>query len=528
VKVIIKHIFFGLLISSFLFLSCKKDMKTEERKIEKHPKYGGVIHLLLESPLTLDPAYLDDVYESEVVNQIFEGLLICDLNMNIKPGLAEYWEISPDKLTYTFYLRKGVRFHNGRDVTSLDVIESFLRLNNSNGSPIRWDHFFSNLKGVSGSYHKLKEVEGLCAVDRYTIKIILTNPVPILLDLLASENYFIVPVDEVNKVGEEQFAHNPIGCGPFKFHNWEKEKRIILLANENYYQGRPFLDSVVFYTQKHYRVESVNEFLNQQIDVSELSSQQAKEFSNKFNIISRPEISVVGLGLNTKKFPFNNLKVRQAVYMAIRSNTSKEIDVNANIPAKSILPTFMSKYTDAQEFRKSNLERAKQLLREAGYDGGKGIGPIELWTSTGRSTEEIIQDLDKLGLKVVQKVVEWPLFVQSLNEHKSSMFTFTWVADYADPHAFYCNLLSSEGSDNYFNFVDKVTDSLISMLHHTKDFIALKELNKKIETIASDLVPFVPLYHPVNNYVMQSNVMDFNVNSFGLSSVKLKYVWINK
>jgi oligopeptide transport system substrate-binding protein len=517
-------------ISTILFLSCGDNTDQKLESVNPSPKYGGTLHLLLESPTTLDPVYLDDVYESEVVNQIFEGLLTYDNNMNLKPALADYWEISPDKMIYTFYLKQGVRFHNGRELTADDFVKSFTRLLKSDVSMKTWGYILSHLKGLQASnIRNIKSVEGLQSIDKYTLRISLTEPVSLMLYLLATENFYVVPVEEIEKIGEEEFSKHPVGCGPFKFLAWEKNKQIVLAANEDYYQGRPYIDSLILKTKSYTPKESYNQFINKEIDLTNISKYMQDEFEKKnYKKITRPELSIFGLGFNMKMFPFNITKVRQAIYYAILNDSITGNQLHSDIPAKSILPSFMSKFIGQSEFKKYDIEKAKKLLNEAGFKDGKGIGTLELWTPNTQIPDKIIDNLKNMGLNVIHKTANWDRFVNILDGKKAAMFTFTWVADYPDPPAFYSNLLSSSGSDNYFNFNSKLVDSLLSSTHRIQNFSILKEINQRIETVASDSVPFVPILHRVNNFVVQSYVMNLNINSYGLAAIKLNKVWLNK
>jgi oligopeptide transport system substrate-binding protein len=518
-----------ILLISILFLNCSNESNKKVRTSHLTPKYGGTFRLLQEAPQSLDPLYLEDVYESSIVNQIFEGLLTFDNNLNLKPGLAEFWEISADKLTYTFYIRKGVKFHNNRELTADDFVKSFLRILKTNPTGTAWSHFLVYLKGIKVSKIKdLKSIEGLQSIDRYTFRIRLTKPVSVLLDLIASENFYVIPVEEVEKNGELEFSRHPIGCGPFKFISWTDKTKITLVANSDYYFGRPYLDTLVF-NLNHYTIdESISQFLDSKIDLVYLSANRYNEFNNdNYKILSRPEMSTSGLGFDLNKYPFNIAKLRQAISYAIDNESCFNDSMYGDIPAKSILPTFMSKFIGASIYKRYDIQKAKKLLAEAGFENGKNLGVLELWTSNNSYSEFIITSLAKLGLKVITKQTEWEQYVDILDEKKASMFTFTWVADYPDPHSFYCNLLNSNGSDNYFNFKNKSIDSLLSVMHQTPSIKLLNGINQNIEKIVSESVPFIPLVHSVNNYVTRRSVMDFNINSYGLAGIKLKNVWLN-
>ncbi len=520
-----------ILILFIVFLGCSVENKKTHEVGSLTPKYGGTLHFLQESPHTLDPLHLDDIYESSIINQLFEGLLALDNNLNIVPGLAQTWDISPDKLTYTFYLRKGVKFHNGREVIADDIVHSIKRIMNSNAINVSsWKQLLKHIKGLDKDYFsKNDNIEGLQIVDKYTLKIILAQPLVPLLYLLAAEIVFIVPKEEVEKKGEIEFGKNPVGCGPFRFASWEKDKKIILIANKDYYKGRPYLDTLIFKIENYTFEKSISQFKNREIDVTYIPSRLYDEFNNsEYKLIARPEISLMGLGFNINKYPFNILKVRQAIYYATDNESYISKNMHSNLPAQSILPQPMVKYVGAFIKKKFVLEKAKILLNEAGFKDGRGLDTLELWSLEGEITAKIVDNLTTLGLKVKTRNAEWDTYINMLDKKKMGMFMFSVVGDSPDPSMFYSSLLNSTGSNNYFNFQNKQVDSLLENMHGQNSLNSLKQICQNIENIAADSVPFVPILYYVNNVSMQSHVMDLNINPFGLAASKLSKVWLNK
>lgn len=519
-----------IIITLFLF-GCSAENKKPKNIEGITPKYGGTMRFLQESPQSLDPLYLDDVYESSIINQMFEGLLALDNNLQIVPGLAETWNISPDKLTYTFYLRKGVKFHNGNEVTADDFIFSINRILDSKITTVSsWNYFLKHFKGFNKvKVGKTSNLEGLQAVDKYTLQIKLDEPLTLLLYMLATEIFFVVPSEEVHKKGEIEFGRNPVGCGPFQFASWEKNKKIVLTANSSYYKGRPYLDTLIFNTKNYTFEELINKFKNKEIDATSISSKRYAEFKDSaYQLITRPEISLLGLGFNINKYPFNIAKFRQALYYAIDNESNIEKNMYSNIPAKSILPQPMAKFIGDAVYKRFDLEKAKILLRESGFKDGKGLDTLELWTTDRAISFKVLNNLINLGLNIKSRYVGWETFIDIIDKKKAGMFAFTVVADSPDPLMFYSSLLSSTGSNNDFYFYDKLIDSLLENMHRDYDFNSLKEICQKIETIASDSVPFVPILYYVNNVALQSYVMDLNVSPYGLAALKLTKVWLNK
>ena len=239
----------ALWVCSYLLLSTAVGAPQPLEQSAPHlpgAQFGGTFRRMLgANPITLDPALVTDAYGGTVVNQIFDGLVQFDANLKPIPALAEFWEASRDGRTWTFALRQGVKFHNGREVTAQDVVYSFTRLLDAT-RPLPVAELFQHIQGAKEfRAGKAPSVQGLQAQDRYTLRMVLEEPLAPLLTVLGLTNTAVVPQEEVEKPGGD-FGHAPVGTGPFKFVRWQPNQEIVLAANDQYYEGRPFLDAVVF------------------------------------------------------------------------------------------------------------------------------------------------------------------------------------------------------------------------------------------------------------------------------------------
>jgi ABC-type oligopeptide transport system substrate-binding subunit len=186
-----------------------------------NPRYGGGYRRELGSnPPTLDPAYLTETYSRAVASQIFDGLVQFDADLRPVPAIAEFWQASRDGRIWTFFLRRGVKFHHGREVTAHDFVYSFTRLLQlSSLGPLA--NFFTRIEGAKDFMQgKAPDVAGLKVVDRYRLQITLEESYMPSLAVLALTNAAVVPREEVERLGE-RFGHFPVGAGPFKFTRWE-------------------------------------------------------------------------------------------------------------------------------------------------------------------------------------------------------------------------------------------------------------------------------------------------------------------
>ena len=293
-------------------------------------QFGGVFRRILGgTPITLDPALVTDVYGRTIVNQIFDGLIQFDANLKPIPALAEFWEASRDGRTWTFTLRQGVKFHNGREVTAQDVVYSFTRLIDST-KPLSVDEIFRHIQGAKEfRAGKAPSVQGLQAVDRYTLRMVLEEPLAPLVTVLGLANTAVVPQEEVAKP-EGAFGHAPVGTGPFKFVRWQPNKEIVLEANDQYYEGRPFLDTVVFKIAVGSKLEETfAEFLKGNLEEAIIPAGKADEMRvnpqyRQYKYFRKPTLSVLYLGFNTQMKPFDDWRVRQAFNFAV----NKEVIVH--------------------------------------------------------------------------------------------------------------------------------------------------------------------------------------------------------
>src|SRR5262245_26571312 len=196
-------------------------------------------------PKTLDPARISDIYSLSVSQQIFDGLVQFDQTLAIKPALAEFWRASRDGLAWTFDLRKGAKFHHGREVTADDVVYSLTRLVDPKTHSGAAD-LFLGIRGARQFREGLaRTVSGLVAVDRSTVQVTLDEALAPFVAILAVGHAKIVPRDLVEAQGEA-FGTQPVGSGPFKFLRWEHGKEIVLTANVEHFEGPPKLARLVF------------------------------------------------------------------------------------------------------------------------------------------------------------------------------------------------------------------------------------------------------------------------------------------
>ncbi len=528
-----------LLLGVFLFWSIwPAGAATIPRTEDIITRFGGMYRRpLSDNPASLDPALTSDVYANTVVNQIYDGLLQFGNQLNVLPAIAEFWEASLDGLTWTFHLRKNVKFHHGREVTAQDFVYSFTRiLNPAVQSPVA--ELFQYIPGTEDfRAGKAAQVKGLKALDRFTLQITLKEPYAPFLSILAMANAKVVPQEEVERWGE-QFGQHPVGSGPFQFVQWEPNKEIVLQAFDHYYEGRPFLDQVVFKIGKQEQ-ENFMQFLHGNLEETHVPSSRIEEVRtdppyHPYVHIRKPVLHLLYIGFNTRKEPFTNRKVRQAFNYAVNKEfIVREIRKDGSLVADGILPPVPGYDPDIEGYY-YNPQRARQLLAEAGYPDGKGLPVIDLWTSSKEETtqkelETYKEDLAQIGVKIeVHYAKNWPAFKEILEEGKASMFRLAWYADIPDPDNFFFPLLFSQSKTNRTFYQNPQVDRLLQEARQERDFLQRLHIYRSLEKLAMEDAPWISQHHKVFESLYQPYVRGIEVNSLGTHYILMKNIWLKK
>jgi oligopeptide transport system substrate-binding protein len=457
--------------------------------------------MLGQDPATLDPALLTDIYGGAIVRRIFNGLLQFDVNLRPVPDLAEFWETSRDGLTWTFTLRRGVKFHHGREMTAQDVVYSFTRLLNPDKSlPVT--KLFKSIQGAKAfSQGKMQHVQGLKALDRYTVQIVLEEPLAHFAAVLGLANAAVVPQEVVEGLGA-RFGRAPVGTGPFKFVRWQPNREIVLTANEQYYEGRPFLDTVVYkiLVGDQYE-ETFARFLKGELEEAIIPSGKIDEVLanpayQKFQRIRKPGLNTLYIGFNTQMKPFDDRRVRQAFNYAVDTRTIvQDITRRGSLVATGILPPGMPGYDPDLQGYTYHPAKAKRLLAEAGYPNGVGFPRVQIWTG-GKSASSRAEltayqaYLADLGVQAdIRFASDWPTYKALLEQGKLPMFRLVWYADIPDPDNFLSPLLYSSSPTNRTFYHNPRVDQLLEQARKTVDEVQRIALYREVQHIVHDDAP---------------------------------------
>jgi peptide/nickel transport system substrate-binding protein/oligopeptide transport system substrate-binding protein len=465
---------------------------------------------------------------------VFDGLVQFDTNLNVVPGIAKSWAASRDGLVWTFHLREGVKFHHGREVHADDFVYTFLRiLDPRTASPRAW--LFERVQGAKKfRAGEAESVEGLQALDPYTLQLTLSQPYAPFINMLGMIQAEVVPREEVQRLGAE-FGRHPVGTGPFRFVNWVAGEQIVLEANEAYYEGRPFLDRL------HYRImtnhqQILAEFEKGALEDADLTGQEDTLLSRdpRFRFVRKPLLATVFLWLDMRHGPLKNLKVRQAINCAINREAITSIRQNRHVQARAILPLGMPGSNPDLAGYTYDPARARQLLAEAGYPGGKDLPPLELWTTSTSTAvlqehETIKRDLESLGIKVeLFTAPSWKQYKTAvLGKRPGAIYRTSWFADFPDPDNFLFSLFHSQSTNNYSHYSNAAVDQLLEQARSEGDYLKRIQLYRQAEALIMTDAPAVNLVYYTFETLFQPYVQGIELNALGEHSIPIKKIWLD-
>ncbi|RUX28024.1 ABC transporter substrate-binding protein [Mesorhizobium sp. M7A.F.Ca.US.011.01.1.1] len=429
-----------------------------EDAVDPNAKQGGAITITYKDDVaTLDPAIGYDWQNWSMIKSLFDGLMDYEPGTtNLKPDLAESYEISPDGKTFTFKLRHGVKFHNGREMTADDVKYSLDRVTNpKTQSP--GAGFFGSIKGYDDvAAGKAESLSGVTVVDPYTVKFELTRPDATFLHVMAINFAHVVPKEEVEKYGAD-FGKHPVGTGAFKLAEWTLGQRIVFERNADYWhKGLPHLDKITFEIGQE-PIVALLRLQKGEIDVPGDGIPPAKfqevmaDPEQKARVVEGGQLHTGYVTMNTTMAPFDNVKVRQAVNMALNKARIIQIINGRAVPANQPLPPSMPGYDKEYKGYPYDVAKAKALLAEAGHPDGFDTQLFAMNTDPNpRIAQAIQQDLAAIGIKAsIQSLAQANVIAAGGDKAGAPMIWsggMAWIADFPDPSNFYGPILGCAGA----------------------------------------------------------------------------------
>lgn len=476
----------------------------------------------------LDPAMVQDGDTIDVLQQVYEGLTAWGENSQPVPGLAEKWDLSADGRTYTFTLKKGVKFHNGREVTADDVKYSLERATSKTlGSPTVATYLNTIVGFDDKMSGKAKELTGVKVIDPLTIAITIDKPRPYFLGRLTYPASYVVCKEALDKDGEIVDEKQMVGTGPFKAESYEPDQIITMVANKDYHGGAPKLEKIERPIIKD-ALTRLNKFRSGELDLTRIERQDIpnvqgeEKLKDSLKFFPRPSLYYMAFNFSTYP-PFKDLRVRQAFAMAIDKNyIVKDILGDVNEVANSIVPPGLPSHRKDAPAYPFNPAEAKKLLAAAGYPNGQGLPTLVLSHRDGQPdvrtvAETIVTQLrQNLGVQAKTQMTPWNAYLDSHNRKKLDFFHMRWGADYPDPENFLSTLLASYGNENKINYKNPAYDALCmradTMVNN--DAERWKLYNQAEDMVLKD-APFVPIYFQRDAELISPRVKNMRESVFG-------------
>jgi len=461
-----------------------------------------IYYSLSDNPTVLDPALVKDVAGGELVAKMFNGLVRYNLEAEIEGDLAESWEVSEDGIVYTFRLRPGVRFANGRLLTPEDVKYSFERvLRPETAAPRTWvlDKILGAAETLSG---KAKNLEGLEVLDERTIRITLSEPFGPFLGLLIMPAAQVVPKEEVEKYGRA-FSQHPLGTGPFRLTRFVRDERLVFEANPYYFEGPPKVKSIVYKIIKE-PLPKVAEFKQGLLDITDIPRAYFVKFREdpqyKDLIASVVGLNTYYLGFNCKQAPFDNVKIRRAFSYAIDRKKIVETVLNGRATvARGPIPPGISGYDPELTGYDYDPAKARALLKEAGWPQDRRVRIIH---PSGEDIADIVEILKSylqaVGVKAQTLARERTTFKDMLRRGDFDLYYYSWWADYMDGENFLAPLFLTSRErtgGNATGYSNPEVDLLIRKAQREPDAARRVKLYQEIQRLVLADAPRIFLWH---------------------------------
>ena len=518
-----------------LLASCGTNTGKSDKKIFRYNSAAGIT--------SLDPAFASDKENIWAVNQLFNSLLQLDDSLHIQPCIAQSWSVDSTGLLYTFHLRNDVFFHDnacfeggkGRKLVAADVVYSFKRLIDP-ATAARGSWVFNG---------RIDTTKAFTAIDDSTFQLALARPFRPMLGILTMQYCAIVPHEAIDKYGKDFRAH-PVGTGPFTFTNWKEGVALVMDRNPHYFekdgeQQLPYLDGIKVSFIDNTKTEFLN-FRQGNLDmvsgidaayideILEDDGQVKAQWKDKFNFYKVPNLNTEylcflmkdGDGLN----PLQNKKVRQAINYGIdKQQIINYLRNGVGKPAvHGFVPYGFGDYDiNAVQGYTYDVAKAKQLLAEAGYPGGKGLPEIKLYTNDfyKEYALQISKQLEQLNVVVKLELVQSSLLKEMKASGKAPFFRASLIADYSDPETYLAAFYSKHiAPPNYTHFNNKAFDALYEKAVAEQDLQKRNDYYHQMEAIIIEQAPIVPLYYDEVIRFTQKHAKGLAPNALNLLTLK--------
>ncbi|MDO8538946.1 MAG: peptide ABC transporter substrate-binding protein [Opitutaceae bacterium] len=488
----------------------------------------------------LDPHLVTGIAEGEVMRALFEGLVAEDPeNLHPVPGMAERWDVSADGLVYTFHLRADAKWSNGTPVTAADFVASYRRIL----TPSLAADYANMLYILQGAeaYHKGANKDfshvGVSAVDPRTLRLVLEHPASYFLALLVNPPWRPVPIAVLEQHGRSDQRGNAwtrperiVTNGPFVLKKWTPNQVMIVEKSATYWDAAKVrLKAVHFYPMDSRDAEE-RAFRAGQLHITDavpVAKIAAYRRDSPHLLRIDPYLATEFLRLNTQRAPFTDPRIRRAFAMAIdRESLMKALGGQVK-PAHAFTPPDTAGYTPAARIE-TNVAAARALLKEAGYEGGRGLPVIEFLypnSENVRVMAEALQEMWRRELGVEVRLINQDLKVTFAARRSGDfqMMRSNWIGDYLDPATF-LDIFRGDSGNNYTGWSNSSYDAALFAAARTIDPAARRELLQKAEALLLEAVPIIPIYYYTHVFLKQPSVQGWHPTL--LDHHPYKHVWL--
>lgn len=526
---------FFIFLIFLLIISCTKETKKIKDELTVNLGYE------LQS---IDPAINDETYGFIYINHAFEGLLTKDINGKIVGGSSDKWEISEDKLKYTFHIREDAKWSDGKKLTADDFVYSYRRVvDPKTASPIAYlMYYIKNAKDINIDKKQIDTL-GVTAIDENTLTIELENPTLYFEDILASGGCYVpVREDIINKYGDDWTwnSESYIGNGAYKMTERKPDELIAFELNTNYWDYKNQVAKKINFVLIADEYISLNAVRTGDVDFS-INAPPIGEIESliKENLMAVSDIiGVYYLDLNNKDKTLSDKRVRKALSLAIdRNYIVSNIGHGKLIAAESFVPPVVKGLEKSfrEESRNfiiannysNNIIEAKKLLAEAGYPNGENFPILEVKVSSGFYTTvlEAIQEMWKnnLNIDVVVRTEESKITLPFRQSGKYQIARTSWTGDYNDPLTM-LQIMTSESDINYSGFSNERYDYLINFATTSTNEKDRMEALKEAEAILFEEMPIIPFIYRTDFLVVNPKLKNYIDDPLGRYRFNYAYI----
>ncbi|QQQ11891.1 peptide ABC transporter substrate-binding protein [Aeromonas media] len=475
-------------------------------------------------PASIDPQMVEESAGSDIVNDLFEGLYTLDGDGKLQAAGALGYELDDTGTVYTFKLRPDAKWSNGEPVTAADYVYGWQRAADpKNASNYAW---FIELTGVANASEvvqgkKSPDALGIKALDDHSLQITLKAPVPFFLKTLSHYTTFPAPRATIEKFGHEWVKPgNIVSNGAFALKEWTPNERLIAERNPHYWDNERTVLNKVIYLEIVSDTAAYNRYRASELHYTTYPLEQYQQIKRQSpdDLVSAPMLATYYYVFNTQRKPFDDVRVRKALSLAIdRDTITEKILGQGQLSAFSLTPPSVDGFelkppASEQMSKEARIKQAKVLLAEAGY-GPQNPLDVDILYNTNEGHKKIALAISSmwkhnLGVKAELNNMEWKTMVSALNEGDFGVSRYSWNGDYNDASTF-LDIMTSSSSANSGKWFNKAYDALLAKAHDAKDPAERNRLYQQAEALIDEEAPIAPVYFYVKSRLLKPFVKGY-------------------